>query len=140
MTRESGFTLIEILVAVIVTSLLLLSVYGVFSTIDGARQRVERDTGHYHQARVIFDRLGREIHGVYLAANNRQSGFRGGTGRGGTPLSSNCRRPLPRRKAAGGASSSSATNCGPIRTMPASCCCCAANGRFSPRSSGRPTR
>jgi len=85
MTRESGFTLIEILVAVIVTSLLLLSVYGVFATIDGARQRVEKDTGHYHQARVIFDRLGREIHGVYLAANNRQSGFRGGLDAEGRP-------------------------------------------------------
>ena len=82
MSDQRGFTLIEILVAVIVTSLLLVSVYGVFATISGARQRVEKDSEHYHQARVIFDRLGREIHGVYWvtggSATSRRSGLRGG--------------------------------------------------------------
>jgi general secretion pathway protein J len=85
LTRESGFTLIEILVAVIVTSLLLLSVYGVFNTVAGARRRVEADAGHYHAARVIFDRLGREIHGVYLSSKSPQSCFRGGLNEAGQP-------------------------------------------------------
>jgi general secretion pathway protein J len=84
-TRESGFTLIEVLVAVIVTSLLLLSVYGVFTTVAGARQRVEGAAEHFHEARVIFDRLGREVHGVYLTSSNLQSSFRGGLNEEGRP-------------------------------------------------------
>lgn len=86
MTRESGFTLVEVLVAVIVTSLLLLSVYGVFTTVDGARQRVEGDAEHYQAARVIFDRLGREVRGVYWSsAPNSKTVFRGGLNEEGRP-------------------------------------------------------
>lgn len=85
MRREAGFTLVEVLVAVIVTSLLLLSVYGVFSTVDGARKRVENDAGHYHLARVIFDRLGREIRGAYWTTANRRTRFGGGLTSDGQP-------------------------------------------------------
>ncbi|AMV71369.1 type II secretion system protein GspJ [Desulfuromonas carbonis] len=83
MADQRGFTLIEVLVAVIVTSLLLLTVYGVFTTVDGARQRVEGDAERFHQARVIFDRIGRELHGVYWSASNLQTRFQGGLNQAG---------------------------------------------------------
>jgi len=83
MAGQRGFTLIEVLIAVIVTSLLLLTVYGVFTTVDGARQRVEGDAERFHQARVIFDRIGRELHGVYWSANNQQTRFLSGLNQAG---------------------------------------------------------
>lgn len=83
MAGQRGFTLIEVLVSVIVTSLLLLTVYGVFTTVDGARQRVEGDAERFHQARVIFDRIGRELHGVYWSANNLQTRFQSGLNQAG---------------------------------------------------------
>ena len=86
MRNQRGFTLIEVLVAVIVTSLLLMSVYGVFSTVAGARKRVENDADHYHLARVIFDRFGREIRGVYWSQANRRTRFSGGVNSDGQPF------------------------------------------------------
>ena len=83
MANQRGFTLIEVLVAVIVTSLLLLTVYGTFTTIDGARRRVEGDAERFHQARVIFDRIGREVHGVYWSTSNLQTRFQSGLNQAG---------------------------------------------------------
>jgi len=78
MRRQHGFTLVEILVAVIVTALLLTTIYGVFISVSEARRRIEADSEIYHRARVIFDRIGREIHGTYWSAENRRSSFAGG--------------------------------------------------------------
>jgi len=86
MSGGKGFTLIEVLVAVVVTSLLLLSVYGVFSSVSGARQRVEADSAVFHQARVIFDRIGRELRGAYRTGRNTRTRFSGGLDRDGRPF------------------------------------------------------
>lgn len=63
---SSGFTLIEVLIAVAITSLVLMAIYGVFASVDGARRRLTNDSEAYHRARVIFDRIGREVRGAYL--------------------------------------------------------------------------
>jgi general secretion pathway protein J len=63
--NENGFTLVEVMVAVTIIALLLTSVYGVFTSAAGAKQRLEAEGEGYHQARVLFDRMGRELRGAY---------------------------------------------------------------------------
>lgn len=77
--NQRGFTLVEILVAVAVAALLLSTIYGVFQTVAGAKQRLDQEGENYHQARVIFDRLSRELRGVYAPSSNQRSRFEGGT-------------------------------------------------------------
>jgi general secretion pathway protein J len=67
MRQQGGFTLIEVLVAVTVAALVLLSAYGVVAGVGSVRERLETEGEGYHRARVIFDRLGREIRGAYLS-------------------------------------------------------------------------
>lgn len=83
--HAKGFTLIEILVAVTITVILLSTVYGVFTSVSSAKDRLEKSGEGYHLARVIFDRMGREIRGDYV--NPKQSGsfFTGGVNDKGNP-------------------------------------------------------
>lgn len=64
--NERGFTLVEVLVAVTITALLLTTIYGVFTSVSTAKERVEGSGEGYHQARVLFDRIGRELRGAYV--------------------------------------------------------------------------
>lgn len=70
--------MIEILVAISIFSLAISSIYGVFASISAAKNRLDRNSETYHQARVIFDRIGREIHGVYVHKGSDTSILRGG--------------------------------------------------------------
>ncbi|SDZ81392.1 general secretion pathway protein J [Desulfuromusa kysingii] len=56
-----GFTLVEVLVAIFIGSLVLTSVYGVFGSVSKARNRLELEGELYHQARIFFDRIGGEL-------------------------------------------------------------------------------
>ena len=62
-----GFTLIEILVAILIGSLVLSSVYGIFSSVSEARNRLEMEGEKYHQVRVFFDRIGGELSSLRLS-------------------------------------------------------------------------
>ena len=73
-----GFTLIEVLLAVTITAILLVTIYGVFTSVSSAKNRIETEGEGYHQARVIFDRIGREIRGAYYLKGNAKTSFRGG--------------------------------------------------------------
>jgi general secretion pathway protein J len=64
--REQGFTLVEILVAVSISSIMLVTIYGVFTSMSNARIKVETEGEGFHQARVIFDRIGREIRSSFV--------------------------------------------------------------------------
>lgn len=75
---EKGFTLLEVLVAVTITALLLTAIYGVFTSVSGAKQRLEAEGESYHQARVLYDRLGRELRGTYWRQANSRTRFIGG--------------------------------------------------------------
>lgn len=77
--RTKGFTLLEILVALTITAIVLTSVYGVFAALSSAKDELESDAEVFHQARVLFDRMGREIRSVYYHPA-RDSIFRGGEG------------------------------------------------------------
>jgi len=80
-----GFTLIEILVAITVASLLLLAVYGAFGPLSRARDQVEKSEVTYHQARVLFDRLGRELRSLPLKNLTGERLLSGGTDERGRP-------------------------------------------------------
>jgi len=75
---NTGFTLVEVMVAVTVTSIILLTIYGVFSSVSSAKERLEGEGEDFHRARVLFDRLGREIRGAYYRGGGRGQVFVGG--------------------------------------------------------------
>lgn len=75
---NSGFTLIELMVAIALISLVLSGVYGIFGSISATQKRLESESEGYHQARVIFDRIGRELRTSYLDQANEASAFSGG--------------------------------------------------------------
>ena len=80
MKRDSrGFTLIEILLAVLISSLVLGSVYGVFSSVSGARNRLEAEGDLYHQARIFFDRIGGELASLRRSPLGTEAVFSSGT-------------------------------------------------------------
>ena len=64
---NSGFTLIEIIVAILIGSLVLSSVYGIFGSVSEARNRLELEGEKYHQVRVFFDRVGGELGSLRLS-------------------------------------------------------------------------
>ena len=86
MTRnDRGFTLIEILIAVVITVLLLSTVYEVFNSVSAARDRLEAEGQSYGQARVILDRIGREIRSTYFLPSDSLTRFAGGVSSAGDP-------------------------------------------------------
>ena len=76
--RARGFTLIEILVAISLLAIVLTSVYGIFGSVNATKLRLDSDSAEYHLARVVFDRLGRELHGAYYRGSDETTLFRGG--------------------------------------------------------------
>jgi general secretion pathway protein J len=74
----SGFTLVEVLVAISILAILMTSVYGIFTSVSVARERLDADSADYHRARVIFDRMGRELRGTYFQARDQGLVFIGG--------------------------------------------------------------
>ena len=81
-----GFTLVEVLVTVVITCMVLLAVYGVFTSVSGAKQRLETDGEAYHRARVLFDRIGREIRSAYVKPSGTDTFFKGGRNSNGNPF------------------------------------------------------
>lgn len=80
MRRASrGFTLVEVLLAVLIGTLVLTSVYGVFSSVSRARNRLEAEGALYHQARIFFDRIGGELSSLRFAALGKKAVFTSGT-------------------------------------------------------------
>lgn len=75
---RNGFTLIEVLVAVSLLAIVLIAVYGIFGGVNSAKLRLDRDSADYHLARVVIDRIGRELHGVYFRRGDQTTMFRGG--------------------------------------------------------------
>lgn len=82
---ERGFTLIEMLVAVTVSALLLTTTYGIVTSVSRTRDRLSTDGEGFHLARVINERLARELRGAYYSASNTASLFAGGLDENGVP-------------------------------------------------------
>ncbi len=69
---QRGFTLIEVLLAVLIGSLLLTAIYGVFGSVSSAKQQLEQEGEAYHQVRIFFDRIGGELSSLRLAPAGKQ--------------------------------------------------------------------
>lgn len=85
MNRNSGFTLLEVLVAITLASLLLASIYGVFTTTSTAKQQIEKQGAAYHLGRVLIARLNREILGLALTNQMGKPALQGGLNSRGEP-------------------------------------------------------
>jgi len=66
MKRFAGFTLIEVLIAVSLTAIVMSSIYGVFTSVFSARERVLAESETSQIGRVLFERLGRELRGAWV--------------------------------------------------------------------------
>lgn len=84
--REKGFTLVEILVAISIGAILLTTIYGVFSSVSGARDRLEAVGEEYHQARVLYDRMASEIRSGYFNTASKQTRLVGSSNTQGHPF------------------------------------------------------
>jgi len=105
MRRPCGFTLIEVMIAVLVGGLLLSSIYGVFGAVSAARDRLEHEGLLYHQARIFFDRVGGELSSMRLTALGNRAVLAGGTTvQGAAYLEFNTELVSPLRRQRGGLS------------------------------------
>lgn len=73
--KQRGFTLIEVVIAVAVTSFLMAVVFGVFSSTSRARKKAEEASGRIHEVRVLYDRLSRELRGCNWAQDGDAVAF-----------------------------------------------------------------
>lgn len=85
-TRNKGFTLVEVAIAVTIITTVLFAIYGVFSSVSTAKEKLERQGEGYHRARVLFDRIGREIRGAYILPSNPATRLIGGINEEGMPF------------------------------------------------------
>jgi len=84
-SKNSGFTLLEILVAITLASLLLTCIYGVFSTTSSAKEKVEKQGAALHLGRVVIARLDRELLGLAMNNQNKIPALKGGENSLGEP-------------------------------------------------------
>lgn len=84
--RSPGFTLIEVMLAVLIGGMLIGSIYGVFTAVSAARERLEHEGIFYHQARIFFDRIGGELSSMRLTPLGNRPVLSGGNSDSGTPF------------------------------------------------------
>jgi prepilin-type N-terminal cleavage/methylation domain-containing protein len=63
---RAGFTLIEIMVALVITAIVLAMVYSSFNAVMETRERVTASTNGNMTARLVLSRLSREIESAYI--------------------------------------------------------------------------
>lgn len=65
--NSQGFTLLEVLLAILIGGLVMSSVYGVFSSVSRVSQRLENEGDQFHKVRIFFDRIGGELSSLRLS-------------------------------------------------------------------------
>ncbi len=58
---DKGFTLIEVLIAVFIASIVLTVLYASFFQINRAKDRIEEDLEIYHEARIIMSKITKDL-------------------------------------------------------------------------------
>ena len=82
-TTKGGFTLIEILLAIFIGSLVITSVYGIFAAVSDARNRLSAEGERYHEGRILFDRLGSELSSLRFVPLGKRPVFKSGENNAG---------------------------------------------------------
>ena len=77
MKKNAGFTLVEMLVAMVILAIVLMTAYRVFSSSYSALHHVNPDRDLFHTARVILDRMTDEIQSAYYDPGLKYTGFVG---------------------------------------------------------------
>lgn len=76
--KSSGFTLVEVLVAVALTALLLTALYGAFFSIAGAGASASHASERYAEAGRFLERFAVEARSAYFRRDNPYTLFEGG--------------------------------------------------------------
>jgi general secretion pathway protein J len=63
---QGGFTLIEVMVALVITAMVLAMVYSTFNAVMETRERVIASTNGNMTARLVLSRMSREIESAYI--------------------------------------------------------------------------
>lgn len=84
-TWNSGFTLIEVLVALSVGSVALLSLYGVLTSVLGAGERTGSSLERDLEAGIFLERLSGEVNSAYFSREEPHTAFSGKI-RAGAPV------------------------------------------------------
>lgn len=67
MRSARGFTLVELLVAVVVLSLISLLIYNAFASMKRSREGIERVDDRYREGRLAMTRMVRELQSAYIS-------------------------------------------------------------------------
>ena len=73
MVRQGGFTLLEIMVAVLIMAILLTFTFQAYRGIESSYQRVGSSTSRDRAARIVLDRLERELVGSVLVEREKDA-------------------------------------------------------------------
>ena len=68
-TSNNGFTLIEVVIAIFIGSLVLITLYGSFFQIIKSKEIAESELELYHESRVIMTRLSQDLASLYERGN-----------------------------------------------------------------------
>jgi general secretion pathway protein J len=68
-SSERGLTLLEVLIAVAVLTLVSIMIYGAFSTINRGKQNAGQLADRYRLARLAMTRMSRELSSAYVSAH-----------------------------------------------------------------------
>jgi general secretion pathway protein J len=67
MSAQDGFTLIEILLAIFIFSILVTTVFGSFAVLSDGAEVLKMDTGLYESTRACLDRITRDLKEIHFA-------------------------------------------------------------------------
>jgi len=73
--RRNGFTLLELLVALAIASLIIVAAYGTFFSLNRAQQVAGNDMAQRRSQRALLDLLRRELSSILFRANDKQLRF-----------------------------------------------------------------
>jgi general secretion pathway protein J len=65
--RPSGFTLVELLVAIVILSLISMLIYSAFASMKRSREGIERVDDRYREGRLAMARMIRELQSAYIS-------------------------------------------------------------------------
>lgn len=82
---QKGFTLLELLVAMAIGSVILFALYLSFSSVLSGRSSIDERAERTREVERFVDSFSREIQSVYLSGNNRATFFKGSLGNGALP-------------------------------------------------------